>query len=113
MKGAVLMSAVSFNKESFDKAVLEEKKAVLVDFWAPWCVYCKRIGPAYEKVALEREGTLLVGKVNIDEAPEIARRYSIDTIPTIMLFVGGEPVAHVVAPESKAKIDGFISEHLV
>ena len=85
---------------------------VLVEFWAPWCVYCRRIGPAMGKIAQQYEGRLAVGKVNIDEEPALAVAEHIEVIPTLVLYWGGQAVGSIVAPESKAMIEGFIRESL-
>ena len=79
------MAAVNMNLELFEKVHTQEQP-VLVDFWAPWCGYCRRISTAYEKVADQNQDTMLVAKVNIDEEPELARREHIDVIPTLVLY---------------------------
>lgn len=105
------MAAMNINKEQFDKA-MESGKAILVDFWAPWCSYCRRIGPAYDKVAAQYAQGLEVVKVNIDEEPVLANQERIEVIPTLVLYQGGKALGSIVAPESKAAIDAFIQEHL-
>ena len=85
---------------------------MLVDYWAPWCVYCRRIGPAYEKIAQQYGDRLVVAKINIDEEPVIAHQEKIEVIPTLVLYEGGQAVASIVAPESKAKIEEFINENM-
>ena len=104
------MAAIQITNNNFQELVLESKKPVLIDFWAPWCTYCRRIGPAFEKVAEQYQEELLVGKINIDEEPGLADKYHIEVIPTLVLFRDGKPQAGIVAPESKAKIDQFIQE---
>ena len=105
------MAAVNFNQQQFNQA-LSEGKAILVDYWAPWCGYCRRIGPAYEKIAEEYADKLLVAKVNIDEEAMLAHTQNIEVIPTLILYKDGKVVNSVVAPESKAAIDAFIRENL-
>ena len=105
------MAAMNINKEQFDKA-MESGKAILVDFWAPWCSYCRRIGPAYDKVAAQYAEHLEVVKVNIDEEPLLANQERIEVIPTLVLYQGGKALGSIVAPESKAAIDAFIQENL-
>ena len=105
------MAAMNMNKEQFDKA-MAEGKPILVDFWAPWCSYCRRIGPAYDKVAQQQGENLAVVKVNIDEEPILAHQESIEVIPTLILYKGGKALGSIVAPESKAAIDAFIQETL-
>ena len=105
------MAAMNINKEQFDKA-MESGKATLVDFWAPWCSYCRRIGPAYDKVAAQYAESLDVVKVNIDDEPLLANLEHIEVIPTLVLYKDGKALSSIVAPESKAAIDAFIQENL-
>ena len=105
------MAAMNINKEQFDKA-MESGKAILVDFWAPWCSYCRRIGPAYDKVAAQYAENLDVVKVNIDDEPLLANLEHIEVIPTLVLYKGGKALGSIVAPESKSAIDVFLREHL-
>ena len=81
-----------------------------MDFWAPWCTYCRRIAPAFDKIAQQYADSLIVGKVNIDEEPALAQQEQIEVIPTLVLYRGGQAVASIVAPESKAMIDQFLEE---
>jgi len=85
-----------FNQENFDTEVLKSELPVLVDFWAPWCGPCKALAPVMEKVAAEYEGKLVVGKLNVDEAPVIASQYSIMSIPSLLLFVKGQVREQIV-----------------
>ena len=84
----------------------------MVDFWAPWCGYCRRIGPAYEKIAEEYGDRLVVAKVNIDEESQLAEAERVEVIPTLILYKNGNAVDSVVNPGSKAAIDQFIQEAL-
>ena len=106
------MSIINVTKENFRQQVLEADKPVLVDFWAPWCVYCRRIAPSFDKIAGQQEDKLIFAKINIDEAPEIAEEYGIDTIPTLLMFKNGKVEGQIVAPDSKAKIEEFIQQYL-
>ena len=101
------MSANNMNKAQFEQSMHEEKP-VLVDYWAPWCVYCRRIAPAYEKIAEEDGDQLVIGKVNIDEEAQLAEAEKIEVIPTLVLYRGGKAVDSIVAPDSKAAIERFI-----
>ena len=96
----------------FENDVLRADKPVLVDFWAQWCSYCRRIAPAFDKVCEQFADTLITGKINYDEEPQLIQRFGIDTIPTLMLFRNGEVLGSIVAPASKAAIETFITETL-
>ena len=74
----------------FENDVLHADKPVLVDFWAQWCPYCRRIAPAFDKVGEQYADTLIAGKINYDEEPQLIERFGIDTIPTLMLFKDGK-----------------------
>ena len=101
---------IEMNKELFQHLAVEGEKPVLVDFWAPWCVYCRRIAPALKKVANEMEGKIRIAQVNIDDVPELAHQERIEVIPTLVIYHKGEALASIVAPESKARIEEFINE---
>ena len=106
-KRSVLMKPLELNELEFSR-MLESGEAFLVDYWAPWCVYCRRIAPAYEKLAEQYEGKLKIAKVNIDENPALADREHIEVIPTLVLYSGGKAQGFVVAPDSKAAMEEFI-----
>lgn len=103
------MSAIDMNKAQFEQ-FMQEEKPVLVDYWAPWCVYCRRIAPAYEKIAEEYGDQLVIGKVNFDEESQLAEAEKIEVIPTLVLYRGGKAVDSIVAPDSKAAIERFIQD---
>lgn len=102
---------IAMNQELFNKHI-SGGEYTLVDFWAPWCVYCRRIAPALDKLAQEQEGKLVVGKVNIDEEPLLARQEGIEVIPTLLLYKDGKVLGSIVAPESKAAIEEFLKENM-
>ena len=103
------MAAINMNQAQFEQ-FMHEEKPVLVDYWAPWCVYCRRIAPAYEKIAEEYGDQLVIGKVNIDEESQLAEAEKIEVIPTLVLYRGGKAVDSIVAPDSKAAIERFIQD---
>ena len=105
------MAAVNINQAEFNRA-MEEGKVILVDFWAPWCGYCRRIGPAYDKIAQQYGEKMIVAKINIDEEPRLAEQEQIEVIPTLVLYRDGKSLGSIVAPESKAMIDSFLQESL-
>ena len=106
------MKELNMNLEMFEKNRKESEKPVLVEFWAPWCVYCRRIAPAYDKIAEQYADKLVVGKINVDDVPEAAQKEKIEAIPALLLYKGGEVVDSIVAPDSKARIEEFIEKNL-
>ena len=92
--------AVEFTKDNFDAEVLKSDKRVLVDFWAPWCGPCQMMGPVIEELATEVT-TVKIGKLNVDEHPEIAQQFSIMSIPTIKVFKGGVVVKEYIGVQPK------------
>ena len=97
------MKALHITKENFEQEVLLSEKPVLLDFWASWCGPCRMVMPTVEEIAEERED-IKVGKINVDEEPELTSRYGIMTIPTLMVIKGGEVAAQVSGALPKEKI---------
>ena len=87
------MAASTVTRKTFEREVLASEKPVIVDFWAPWCGPCLAVGPVLEQIAAERRGELKGANVNIDEEPELAALFGVQSIPTIVLFKDGGPVA--------------------
>ena len=94
------MSVHTITKENFDALVLQSGKPVLVDFWAPWCGPCRMVSPIVDQIAEERDD-IVVGKVNVDEQPELAMQFSVMSIPTLLVFKGGEVASKAVGARPK------------
>jgi thioredoxin 1 len=98
--------------QDFEERVLGSDTPVLVDFWAEWCVPCHMVSPVVEEIGTEKADALQVAKLNIDDNPGITRRYGIMSIPTLMLFVGGQEKARVVGARGKDALLREIDPHL-
>ena len=106
------MSIKQVSNDSFDADVLKAEAPVLVDYWAEWCGPCKMIAPILDEVSRDYAEKLNVAKVNVDENQEIASKYGIRGIPTLMLFKDGQLAATKVGALSKAQLTAFIDSHL-
>ena len=98
------MSVVTITKENFTPEVIQAKGTVLVDFWAPWCGPCRMLSPLVDQIAEEAKDRLKVGKINIDEQPELAERFEVMTIPTLMVFKDGQIIDQSVGVIPKPAI---------
>ncbi len=107
-----MSSAVAVTDSSFEQDVIGSEIPVLVDFWAPWCGPCRVVATVVDEIANQYEGKIKVVKLNTDENPGIATQYGIRSIPTLMLFKGGQKVDSVVGAVPKATIANTIEKHL-
>ncbi len=103
-------NVVEFSSDNFQSEVLESDVPVLVDFWAPWCAPCRMIAPHVEQLAGEFGAKAKVGKVNIDEHPSVAQSYGVMSIPTLLVFKGGQPVQQIVGAVAKAQIQDMVEK---
>jgi thioredoxin len=102
---------VTLTEAGFDEALVAHPRLV-VDFWAPWCGPCRAIAPVLEEVAQAAAGSVVIGKVNVDEQPALAGRFGIRSIPTLIFFQDGTPVDTVIGALPKAELQRRISEHM-
>lgn len=102
--------SIVLTKENFKQEVLESELPVIVDFQAPWCMYCKRLASVIKKLEAELEGQVRIGTVNIDEQPELEEQFNIATIPSLILFHSGKHGETLVNPGSKAAIISWMAD---
>nr|3ZIV_A Chain A, AECA THIOREDOXIN [synthetic construct]3ZIV_B Chain B, AECA THIOREDOXIN [synthetic construct]3ZIV_C Chain C, AECA THIOREDOXIN [synthetic construct] len=106
------MSVIEINDENFDEVIKKSDKVVVVDFWAEWCGPCRMIAPIIEELAEEYAGKVVFGKVNVDENPEIAAKYGIMSIPTLLFFKNGKVVDQLVGARPKEALKERIKKYL-
>ncbi len=106
------MSAIHLDEKNFESEVLKSSTPVLVDFWAEWCGPCKMIGPIIDQLAVELQGKLKVAKVNVDDSPVLAGQFNVMSIPTMLIFKGGQPVEQIVGALPKDRLLAKLTPHL-
>ncbi len=102
----------TFTDSNFDETVIKASTPVLVDFWAEWCGPCRMLAPTVDAVASDLNGRIVVGKLNVDENPSTAGRYSIRGIPTLLLFKGGQIVESIVGLVDKDHLKRMVEKHV-
>jgi thioredoxin 1 len=107
-----MSNAIPVTDTSFDAEVLKSGTPVLVDFWAPWCGPCRAVGPTVDAIAQEFSGRVKVVKLNTDEEQQVAIKYGVVNIPTLMLFKNGEMVERVMGNRPKAELAALVSRHV-
>ena len=106
------MSAAQVTDSTFKQEVLDSEVPVLVDFWAPWCGPCRMVAPVVEEIAQQYDGQVKVVKLNTDENPNVASQYGIRSIPTLMIFKGGQRVDMVVGAVPKTTLSNTLEKYL-
>ena len=106
------MSVIGIKKDSFETEVIKSDRPTVVEFTAPWCVYCRRLEPVLDRLAVKMGDEIHIGKIDIDDEPELAERYGVSVIPTLYLFRNGEHGDKLVAPSSQAQVEEWIKEQI-
>ncbi len=104
--------AMKLDSSNFDSVLATKNTPVMVDFWATWCGPCRMVAPVIEQVAEEYEGRAIVGKVDVDECGDLAMRYGVMSIPTVMVFVNGQPVAKQIGAAPKTTYAAMLDQAL-
>ena len=107
-----MSNAIPVTDASFDTEVLKSGTPVLVDFWAPWCGPCRAVAPAVDAIAKEFSGRVKVVKLNTDEEQEVAIKYGVGSIPTLMVFKNGEMVERILGNRPKAELAALVARHV-
>lgn len=103
------MSEIMITSENFDKTVMQSEKTVLIDFWAGWCGPCRMLAPIIDEIAEEYADTVTVGKINVDEQPQLAAAFGVESIPTLIAFKNGVPLGALVGLQTKESVIDLIT----
>lgn len=106
------MSEIVITSDNFDEEVMQAKQPVLVDFWATWCGPCRMLAPVIEELADEYDGKVIVGKIDVDECPDLAAEFGVSSIPMVVLFKGGEAVETVVGYRPKDHYEEILKHYI-
>lgn len=103
------MSEIMITTENFDRTVMQSEKTVLIDFWAGWCGPCRMLAPIIDEIAEEYADTVTVGKINVDEQPQLAATFGVESIPTLIAFKNGVPLGALVGLQTKESVIDLIT----
>lgn len=103
------MSEIMITSENFDRTVMQSEKTVLIDFWAGWCGPCRMLAPIIDEIAEEYADTVTVGKINVDEQPQLAAAFGVESIPTLIAFKSGVPLGALVGLQTKESVIDLIT----
>ncbi len=103
------MSEIIITSENFDRTVMQSEKTVLIDFWAGWCGPCRMLAPIIDEIAEEYADTITVGKINVDEQPQLAAAFGVESIPTLIAFKNGVPMGALVGLQTKESVIDLIT----
>ena len=103
------MSEIMITSENFDRTVMQSEKTVLIDFWAGWCGPCRMLAPIIDEIAEEYADTITVGKINVDEQPQLAAAFGVESIPTLIAFKNGVPMGALVGLQTKESVIDLIT----
>jgi len=106
------MSEIILTDQNFSEKVIKNQKPILVDFWAEWCMPCSMISPILEKLAEEYGDKFVLAKANVDQTQDIAQKYEIEAIPTVIFFRNGKPIGRFIGVKPESEIKGWIDEIL-